>query len=40
METENYNGEAEIKIQELNDAELLVKDATEQLKSEALIYCF
>ncbi|CAN6691942.1 unnamed protein product [Malus baccata var. baccata] len=32
VETENYNGEAEIKIQELNDAELLVKDATEQLK--------
>ncbi|KAM1227662.1 hypothetical protein ACFX2I_006892 [Malus domestica] len=32
VETESYNGEAEIKIQELNDAELLVKDATEQLK--------
>ncbi|XP_048427213.1 structural maintenance of chromosomes protein 3 [Pyrus x bretschneideri] len=32
VETENYNGEAEIKFQELNDAELLVKDATEQLK--------
>ncbi|KAM1206164.1 hypothetical protein FF1_006838 [Malus domestica] len=32
VETENYNGEAEIKMQELNDAELLVKDATEQLK--------
>ncbi|CAN6560216.1 unnamed protein product [Malus baccata var. baccata] len=32
VETDNYNGEAEIKTQELNDAELLVKDATEQLK--------
>lgn len=33
-ETDNLHGEAEIKRQELNDAKLLVEDATEQLKSE------
>jgi structural maintenance of chromosome 3 (chondroitin sulfate proteoglycan 6) len=33
-ETETLLGEAELKRQELNDAKLLVDDATQQLKSE------
>ncbi|XP_062026353.1 structural maintenance of chromosomes protein 3-like isoform X2 [Rosa rugosa] len=32
VETDNLHGEDEIKIQELNDARLLVEDATEQLR--------
>lgn len=35
METDNLHGEDDIKSQELNDARLLVEDATEQLRSEA-----
>lgn len=32
--------DAELKGQELNDAKLLVEDATEQLRSETLSHCY